>query len=110
MIKKKNSAHKTVYDKSLVTHIAKLANLPLSDSQQITALTQAFDETMLVVDKLREVETSQVEPSHQVTGLENIWREDTVDTQRMFTQKQALANAHETYDGYFVVPQIIESE
>ena len=74
------------------------------------ALLSAFEETLAVIDNLREVDVQKVEPTHQVTGLENITREDVVDSKRMFTQEEALANASKTHDGYFVVPRIIDQD
>lgn len=84
-----------------------LANIPVSQEESDN-LAGAFSETLAVVDKLRQVDTTGVEPTHQVTELENVWREDNVDTERMFSQDQALHNAARTHQGYFVVPQILE--
>jgi aspartyl/glutamyl-tRNA(Asn/Gln) amidotransferase C subunit len=63
-----------------------------------------------VVDQLRELDTNQTQPTHQVTGLENVWREDKVDKQKMFTQEEALENSKATHQGYFVVPRILEEK
>ncbi len=92
-----------------VNKIAKLAHIPVSAAEEAT-LSQAFNETLEVVAHMSELDTSSVQPTHQVTGLENVWRDDVVATSRMFTQTQALANAKHTYQGYFVVPQIIDQE
>lgn len=73
-------------------------------------LANAFTETIEVVANLGTLDTSQTPPTHQVTGLENAWREDALDSDRMFTQEQALANAPTTHDGFFVVPQVIERD
>ena len=92
-----------------VSHIAHLANIPISDDEE-KKLTVAFEDTLKVIDELREVPVKNVEPTYQVTGLENIWREDEIDEKRMFSQDQALANAPKKHDGYFVVPQVIAQE
>lgn len=92
-----------------VKHIANLANIPVSD-QEVTDLADAFEETLSVVANLQSVDTSGVEPTHQVTGLENVLREDVVDTDNMFTQAEALANAKETHEGFVVVPRIIDQD
>jgi aspartyl/glutamyl-tRNA(Asn/Gln) amidotransferase C subunit len=73
-------------------------------------LEKAFEETLAVVEKLQTVDVGSVEPTFQVTGLENVTREDVVDEQRMFTQEQALANARAQHDGFFVVPQVISQD
>ncbi len=92
-----------------VKHIAKLANIPITDQEEI-ALEKAFVETMAVVEELKSVDVKGVEPTSQVTGLENVWREDEVDQAHSFTQAEALANAKQTHDGYFVVSQVIDQD
>lgn len=89
-----------------VSHIAKLAAIPITSTEAET-LASAFSNTLKVVDHLQSVDVSSVEPTHQVTGLENIWREDVVDSNRQFSQQQALANAPQTHQGYVVVPRVL---
>jgi aspartyl-tRNA(Asn)/glutamyl-tRNA(Gln) amidotransferase subunit C len=98
-----------VNTKISVKHIAKLANIPITDQEE-QALTKAFEETLAVVEELQTIDVTNVQPTYQVTGLENVLREDIVDEKKMFTQEQALANAKETHDGYFVVPQVISQD
>lgn len=92
-----------------VQQVAKLANIPIDDSH-IDALTQAFKKTIEVVDQLNTLPTANIEPTSQVTGLENVWREDVVDEKRMFTQEEALKNAPRQYNGFFVVHAVFEEE
>lgn len=90
-----------------VKHIADLAQIPITQEQE-QKLADGFNVTMNVVDKLFKVETKNVEPTHQVTGLSNVFREDKIDDSRMFAQEAALKNAKKTFKGYFVVKQILE--
>lgn len=90
-----------------VQQIAKLANIPVSD-QEATILAAGFEETLATIADLKSIDTTGVEPTNQVTGLENVWREDVVDEKRTFTQAEALANAKLSAQGYFVVPRIIK--
>jgi len=92
-----------------VKHIAKLANIPVKDEEE-KKLADGFTTTLKVVDELFKVNVKGVEPTHQVTGLENVLREDEVNPERTFTQEQALANAPRTNNGFFVVDQVIEQE
>ncbi len=92
-----------------VSHIAQLANIPITDKEE-QELAQAFSDTLDVVDHLKTADTKNTEPTHQVTGLENILREDIVDDSRTFSQSEALANAKKTHKGYFVVPRIIDQD
>jgi aspartyl-tRNA(Asn)/glutamyl-tRNA(Gln) amidotransferase subunit C len=92
-----------------VSNIAKLANIPITPKEE-EKLAKGFTETMVVVDQLFAVDVEGVDPTNQVTGLENILRNDEVDTMRTFTQEQALANSQRTHNGFFVVDQVIAQE
>lgn len=92
-----------------IKHVASLSNIPVT-AQELENLRNAFEETLEVIAELQSVDISAVEPTHQVTGLENVLREDIVDSDHMFTQQEALANAKITHNGYFVVPRIIEEK
>lgn len=94
---------------TLVAHVATLAHLPIKPAQ-IGVLVREFNETLAVIDNLHEVDVSATEPTHQVTGLENAWRDDVVDEERMFTQSEALVNAPKQHEGFFVVPRILHQE
>lgn len=79
-----------------VKKVAKLANLPLTPeeeekySEQLSAILGYFE-------KLNEVDTSQVEPTFNVTGQSNVMREDT--TTACLSQEEALSNAPKKKDG-----------
>lgn len=92
-----------------VHKIAKLANIPITTREE-APLADGFNTTMEVVDTLFSVDVTGVAPTSQVTGLENVFREDEVDAGRMFTQDQALANAPRTHNGFFAVDQILEDD
>ena len=92
---------------STVRHIATLANIPVTNNEA-EKLASGFEKTLDTIKDLQTIDVAGVEPTHQVTGLENVLREDIVDDSRTFTQKEALANANKTYQGFFVVPRIIK--
>ncbi len=94
-------------DKQLTKHVAKLANIPITETEA-EELASAFSETLIVVDELQKLAVDNTEPTHQVTGLTNVTRDDVIDKEKMFTQEQALANASKTYQGFFVVPRILK--
>ncbi len=58
-----------------VRHIAKLARLGLKDTE-IHKFAIQLSDILGYVQKLDEVDTSQVLPTAQVTGLHNVMRED----------------------------------
>lgn len=89
-----------------IPHVAKLANLPLTDEE-----TKKFDEQLAsilhYVEKLNDLDTKSVEPTSQITGLENITRQD--ESQPSLSQKQALSNTKKTHNGSFEVDAILEN-
>lgn len=92
-----------------VDHIAKLAKIPVSETEK-EELAVGFNKTLGVIDELFKVDVSGVEPTHQITGLENIFRDDKTDEKKTFTQDQALSNTKKKHNGYFVVDQILAED
>lgn len=91
-------------DKINVQKISKLANLPLKDDE-INPLEKALIETLSYINILEEVDTEGVEPTSQVTGLENVTREDIAGPS--LSQEEALANAKKKVNGMFEVDAIL---
>lgn len=100
---------KKVITKDTVNHIARLAKIPVTEKEK-ESLAEGFNKTLAVVDELFKVDIKDVEPTHQVTGLENVLRDDAVDEKKMFSQEQALSNAKNKHNGYFVVNQILAED
>lgn len=92
-----------------VKHIAQLANIPITEEESLR-LADDFTETLQVVDQLKKANTSKVEITHQVTGFKNVFREDIAKEEQSFSQKEALANAHKTHKGYFVVLYVLHNK
>lgn len=90
-----------------ISHVAKLANLPLTDEEK-KKFEKQLEETITYVESLDKVDTKGVEPTSQVTGLENVTREDVVKPS--LTQEQALSNAKQTHNGFFKVKGILNNE
>lgn len=90
-----------------VNHVAKLANLTLTDEEKKKFETQ-LEETVEYIKGLDEVDTKDLEPTSQVTGLENVTREDEVKPS--LTQAQALSNAKSTHNGFFKVKGILNND
>jgi len=88
-----------------VTHIAKLANLPLSHEEK-QKFEKQLEETLSYVENLKEIDTKDVEPTSQVTGLENVTREDAASPS--LTQEEALSNTKSIHNGFVKVTAILE--
>jgi len=100
---------KTTVSSDQVEHIAGLATIPVTP-EQAQDLAHAFEETLVVVDQLKQVDVSQVLPTSQVTGFINVWRPDTATLDYTLTQTEALQNAAKTYQGYFMVPGVLTAK
>jgi len=88
-----------------VSHIADLARLPLSDDQ-ITKLQTQLASIISYVQQLDTVSTESIQQTAQVTGRTNVFRDDVIEP--CLSQKEALKNAPETYNGYFKVRSVFE--
>lgn len=89
-----------------VVHVAKLANLPLKPEEEKKFEKQLSD-ILSYVEKLKEVDTGNVETTSQVTGLENVTREDKAFPS--LSQEEALSNSKSTHNGMFKVKAILDS-
>ena len=87
-----------------VKHVAKLANLTLKDAE-VERFEKQLSSILDYVKKLQEVDTSKVEETSQVTGLENVERKDSA--QPSLSQDEALSNAKDKYNGMFKVKAIL---
>ena len=88
-----------------VKHIAKLANLSISE-EKLSKFEEQLNSTIKHIERLNTIDTSRVSGTNEVTDLKNITRSDTVSPS--FTQEEALRNAKRTHKGFFLVPIIIE--
>lgn len=89
-----------------VSHIAKLARLSFTptESKQIEKeLSRILD----YVEKISKVNVSGLEPTAQVTGMENVLREDVPRKERILESSEALKNAKEKERGLFRIQKIL---
>jgi len=87
-----------------VDHIATLARLEFSEAEK-EHFTHQINEILAYVEKLNELDTSNVEPLSHVIELNNVFREDVV--QPSLPQATALQNAPSADDEHFKVPKVI---
>lgn len=101
MTKKK----KTELTTNQVKHVARLAGLTLS-KKEIAKFQKQLSDILDYVAQLDEVDTSKVEPSSQVTGLENIFRDDRATPS--FPQDEVLSGAKEKHNNFFKIKGIFD--
>lgn len=90
-----------------VSKVSELANIPLTDKEKAT-LEKELTETLDYIATLNSIDTKNVEPTSQVTGLTNVLREDI--PLPCLSQEDALKNAKQTYNGFFSVPAILDND
>ena len=88
-----------------VPYVAKLANLKLNEKETIRFGKQ-LSEILNYVEKLKEADTTSVETTSQVTGLENILRKD--EAKPSLSQEETLSNAKSQHNGFFKVKAVLE--
>ena len=95
-------------DKDEVRRVADLANLALTE-EEIERMAQELSGILAHVDKLNELDTSNVEPMAQVLYGAEATATLREDKERPELGNQAaLANAPLAGSGYFKVPKVIE--
>lgn len=87
-----------------IKHVAKLAKLELADNE-VEKFQKQLSEVLDYFNILNEVDTERIEPTSQVTGLENVMREDKpVDS---LSQEESLSGTNKTEKKMFKVEKII---
>ena len=88
-----------------ILHLAKLANLTLSETE-IKLYQKQLINILDHINQLKQVDTKSIKPTYQVINhLKNITRPDKI--KKSLSQKQALSQAKNTKNGYFIVPKIL---
>ena len=90
-----------------IDYVARLANLPLTASEKKVFEKQLAD-ILDYISQLSEVKKENVDPIEHITGLTNITKDDQAAPS--ITQKEAIANAPKTHDGFFEVEAIFEEQ
>jgi aspartyl-tRNA(Asn)/glutamyl-tRNA(Gln) amidotransferase subunit C len=91
-----------------VTYVAALANLEVSE-HETTQFAADLNSILGYVEKLNELDTTNVEPMTQVIHFDKDTSTLRPDQDRPgFSQEQAVANAPESGAGQFKVPKVIE--
>jgi aspartyl-tRNA(Asn)/glutamyl-tRNA(Gln) amidotransferase subunit C len=92
-------------DRAQVEHIAGLSRLSLDDAEKESFGSQLSD-ILAYIEKLNELDTSEVQPTSHVIEITNVMREDR--SRPSLSREDALGNAPDTTDRFYRVPKIIE--
>ena len=88
-----------------LSRVVKLARIELTPEEE-QRLAPQLVEVVKYIDKLNELDVSEVEPTAHATPLSNVMRED--EPRESLSQEEALRNAPKTCNGLFHVPKIVE--
>lgn len=91
-------------DEKTVDRLATLAKLEFNDEAKKNMITD-MNRMLAFVDKLKEIDTDNVEPQIMMTASENVWRND--EPKQEITHEEALLNAPKKDSDYFKVPKVI---
>jgi len=91
--------------KDQVKHVAELARLNVTDDE-VAMFEEQLSDIIAYVEKLNEVDTTDVKPTTHVLEMTNVMRKDK--TEKGLTQEEALGNAPSKQDGQCKVPSILE--
>lgn len=92
--------------KKQVEHIAKLARIELTD-QEKEKFTKELSSILDYVEQMNKVDTKNIEPIKQITGLKDVMREDETSKKEKIGNK-ILKQAPKRKQDYFKVPKVFE--
>ena len=95
---------KKIIDIEQVRYIAHLSRLEISPEEE-KKFTRQLGDILSYVEKLREVDTTNIPPTSHVLPLKNVFREDKLSFS--LSPDEALSNAPDRKDNLFKVPKII---
>ena len=91
-------------DQTVVAYLATLSDISLSNDE-LASLTTDLENIIKYIEQLGELDTTGVEPTYQVTGLQNVYRADEIKPQ--IAREKLLALAPEQKDNQVKVPKVL---
>ena len=88
-----------------VLKLARLSRISLTDDE-VTEFSEELSNILQYVEQLSDVDVSDLEPTHQVTGLKNVMREDVVKDYG-YDPQDLLKNVPLTQDKQLKVKRMI---
>lgn len=92
-------------DKETVIKVARLSRISVAE-EELPALEKEMSSILNWMEQLSEINTDGVEPLANVADIDLRLREDVINDGNV--QKDVLANAPETMEGFYVVPKVVE--
>ncbi|MFA4871810.1 MAG: Asp-tRNA(Asn)/Glu-tRNA(Gln) amidotransferase subunit GatC [Patescibacteria group bacterium] len=93
--------------KDEVEHIARLARLRLNDKEK-AIYSEQLSSILAYVNKMQAATMADIEPTSQITDLNNIMREDVIKDSGL--AGDLINGAPDKIDGYIKIPKIFEDK
>ncbi len=93
--------------KEEVIKVAKLAKIQLTE-EEIEVFSKQLPQILDFIEKLNELNTEEVPPFYELIEANAPLREDI--PQKGLTNEEALSNAPQKENGFFVVPRVVKAE
>jgi aspartyl-tRNA(Asn)/glutamyl-tRNA(Gln) amidotransferase subunit C len=94
--------HMADFNIKYIAHLARIALTPEEEKK----LTAQLGNVLVYIEKLKELDVSNVEPTAHAVLLLNVTRVDEIG--ESLSQEEALRNAPAQANGLFIVPKIVE--
>ncbi|MGB2986570.1 MAG: Asp-tRNA(Asn)/Glu-tRNA(Gln) amidotransferase subunit GatC [Phycisphaerae bacterium] len=94
-------------DEATVRHVAHLARLEISD-EEVARFAEQLSSILGYIEKLNELDTTDVPPTAHALAISNVFREDAV--RPSCEADRALHNAPQCQEGFFRVPKVLDQE
>jgi len=92
-------------DKETIYKVADLARIEIGE-HEVEELQVDMNKILTFMEKLNELDTSNVQPLVYMNPEVNVWREDVVKQE--LTVKEGLRNASLHNEDFFFVPKILD--
>lgn len=92
--------------KKEVDHIANLARLELTEVE-LKKYSEQLSKILGYIELLNEVDTTNIEPTAQVTGLNNVLRNDEIEVWDKDEIREALDQAPDAEDNQIKVKRVL---
>lgn len=90
-----------------VEHVARLARLALTEEEK-DRYTAQLGSILTYIEKLNQLDTSNVAPTTHVLPVANVWRDDKAQPNVLTSTDEILQNAPEREGPFFKVKKVIE--
>jgi aspartyl-tRNA(Asn)/glutamyl-tRNA(Gln) amidotransferase subunit C len=94
-------------DERQVRHVAMLSRLKLSEGE-VATFSRQLSAMLEYVEKLNELDTSDVEPTVHAVPTNNVLRDD--EPEEPMGVDEALANAPQREGSFYKVPKVLDQE